>query len=351
MSRLFLDYNAGALDPGGLGNPNGLHEESRHADILISRARDQVANLVGADPSEIFFFPSASLVNYFLITSFARVHTSPFEHPSVIKSISEFDSKNPTLVSCMLANNETGEIYNIEHFFSKFPNAKKHSDVSQAVGKIPVNLTAIADKTGLDFATISAQKIGGGKGSAALYIRGGKAGLKATTALKYRLFALGTPNAEAIRNFGAAADRAAKNIKKFKQHIRPMRDNLRARIQAEIPNIIMNTPAGATTELCSLPNTLDVSFPGAEGESIMLMLDAAGIATSTGSACATMDGKPSHVLMAMHKNEPTERAAEIAHGSIRFSFPPNAPPDTVDRIMNVLPNIIANLRAISTEVK
>jgi cysteine sulfinate desulfinase/cysteine desulfurase-like protein len=108
QSRLFHDYNAGALDSGNLGNPNGLHEESRQAASVLSHARARVARLVGASPGEIFFFPSASLANYFLITSFARVCCSPYEHPSVYKSISEFDSENPTLVSAMLANNETG---------------------------------------------------------------------------------------------------------------------------------------------------------------------------------------------------------------------------------------------------
>ncbi|MDR0979848.1 MAG: aminotransferase class V-fold PLP-dependent enzyme [Candidatus Nomurabacteria bacterium] len=381
MSRLFLDYNAGApmlpeakraaeqaLD--AYGNPNGLHEESRIAAQIINRARTSVAKLVGAEPSEIFFFPSASLVNYFLLTSFPRVYCPPYEHPSILKSICEPDSQNPALISAMLANNETGEIYNIEHIFAKFPHAKKHSDISQAVGKIPVNLGSAGDPTSqptnplanIDFATISSQKIGGGKGAAALFIRGGTPALKATKALKYRLFALGTPNVAAIAAFGAAAEQANQTIQQFQSRVQTLRDELRRRIQAEIPDVVINTPAA------SLPNTLDVSFLGAEGESIMLMLDHHGIATSTGSACATADGKPSHVLMAMYAHLkgksseawplgsalPTERREnrrlsleEIAHGSIRFSFPPDTPQDATDRIMAVLPNIIKKLRSIS----
>jgi cysteine desulfurase len=351
--RLFLDYNAGApflpearsaifRTPGIYGNPNGLHEESRHAANIIERAREQVAKLIGAKPGEIFFFPSASLANYFLITSFDRVLASSVEHPSIIESISTKNPANPTLVSHMLANNETGEIYNIEHIFTNYPNAKKHSDLSQAVGKIPVKIEALAQASHLDFATLSSQKIGGGKGTAALYIRGGDQALKELPELKHRLFALGTPNTMAIASFGAAAESAHNLPDTFARKIKPLRDNLRARIESEIPDIIINTPSH------SLPNTLNVSFLGAEGESVMLMLDAHGIATSTGSACATTSGKPSHVLMAMYHNLPETESAEIAHGSIRFSFPPDAPADSVDRVMQALPDIIKKLRGIST---
>jgi len=350
--RLFLDYNAGApLLPEArtamlqtvhlCGNPNGLHEEARHASMIIERARDQVAKLVGAKPDEIFFFPSASLANYFLITSFERVLAPPFEHPSVVKSISTPNPKNPTLVSHLLANNETGEIYNIEHFFAQFPAAKKHTDISQAAGKVPIDLSTLARQTGLDFATISSQKIGGGKGAAALYVRGGDAALKLVVALKYRLFALGTPNVSAIAGFGAAAEKAYSTVVRFSTKIQPLRDTLRTRIQREIPNVIINTPSH------SLPNTLNVSFPGAEGESAMLMLDNLGLAVATGSACTTMDGAPSHVLMAMYKHLPPTEAAEIAHSSLRFSLAPDSPPDTVGRIMQALPGVIAKLRNMS----
>ncbi|MCL2001824.1 aminotransferase class V-fold PLP-dependent enzyme [Candidatus Saccharibacteria bacterium] len=347
--RLFLDYNAGApLLPEAraaalqtmqiYGNPNGLHEESRHASAVILRAREQVARLINAHPEEIFFFPSASLANYFLVTSFARVRASPFEHPSIIKSISESDSVRPTLVSHMLANNETGEIYNIEHFYSNYPSAKKHSDLSQAVGKIPIDI----QKLNLDFATISSQKIGGGKGSAALYIRGGDSALKEVKPLKYRLYALGTPNVVAIASFGAAADKAYESAVRFNTKIQPLVAALHARIQSEIPNSVINTPVR------SLPNTLNVSFPGAEGESIMLMLDARGVAVSTGSACTTTDGAPSHVLMAMYQDKSEAEAAELAHSSIRFSFSPDSPSDSVERVMAVLPGVIAQLRGFST---
>ncbi|MCL2038538.1 aminotransferase class V-fold PLP-dependent enzyme [Candidatus Saccharibacteria bacterium] len=317
-SRLYLDYNAGALDPHG--NPNGLHQESRQAHAAIEHARVQVATAIGADPHEIFFFPSASLANYFLAQDF-HLLPSPFEHPSIIQSISKTDDKNPTLVSHMLANHETGEIYNIEH--------AQHSDLSQAFGKIPLNVRTL----GLDFATLSAQKIGAGKGAAALYVRGGK----------YKLpHALGTPNTAAIVSFGEAAEATPETIQQFQQHVKPLRDQLRTRIIAEIPDVIINTPQES-----SLPNTLHVSFLGAEGESIMLMLDHHGIATSTGSACTTSDGKPSHVIMALHQDKSPAEAAEIAHSSIRFSFPPDAPADTARRIMAALPAVITKLRGIA----
>jgi len=319
------------------GNPNGMHEESRHASMVIERARDQVAKLVSAKPNEIFFFPSASLANYFLVTSFKHVLTSPFEHPSILKAIEGVTSAQPELTSHLIASNETGEIYDVERFFARHPDAKKHSDMSQAVGKIPINLGALSRDIGLDFATISSQKIGGGKGAAALYARQGKLPLS----LIKKLFALGTPNASAIASSGAAAEKAYSTVVRFESKIKPLRDQLRSRIQSDISNVVINTPSN------SLPNTLNVSFPGAEGESIMLLLDHSGVAVSTGSACTTSDSAPSHVLMSLYKDLSRDQAAEIAHSSIRFSFPPDAPADSVDRIMHVLPDIITKLRGIS----
>ena len=268
------------------------------------------------------------------------------------------------LVSIMLANNETGEILDIaevvarakkdaetdwpEMFDKKndwgkpLVTVKKggyvHSDLTQALGKIPIDVKSL----GLDYATLSAHKIGGPLGVGALYVRKG---------VPFKPLIIGgnqenkrrggTYNAVGIVGFGTAVERVLEDqsLEKYDTKIRKMRDTLTKRILAKIPGSSLNTDIAPGA---SLPNILNVSFRAAEGESIQLYLDAEGIIVSTGSACAAGDTKPSHVLMAKTGD------AEIAHSSIRFSFGLENTMADVDRVMEILPSIINRLQQMST---
>ncbi len=190
----------------------------------------------------------------------------------------------------------------------------------------------------MDYATLSGHKIYAPKGIGALYVkkstpietfvRGGhqEHGLRA-----------GTYNGPSIAAYGYAAELAKKELAQYETHTRALRNRLRDGLLERIPNIKVN---GHPEKV--LPNTLDVSFPGAEGESILLHLDLLGVAVSTGSACASGSLEPSHVLMA------TGLGPELAHGSIRFSLGKYTKQDEIDYILDVFPPVIEKLRKMST---
>ena len=234
----------------------------------------------------------------------------------------------------MLANNETGDILNIPHE----KDAYVHSDLTQAFGKIPLNVHELD----LDYATFSAHKIGGPVGVGALYVRDGAPFepliIGGNQEMKRRG---GTYNTVGIVGFKAALEKIAseKSWELYDTKVRALRDKLAHKILARIPGSSLNTDLERGK---SLPNILNVSFQAAEGESIQLYLDAEGIIVSTGSACAAGDIKPSHVLMAKTGD------AEVAHSSIRFSFGLDSTEQDIKKVMAVLPGIIERLQNIST---
>jgi cysteine desulfurase len=211
-----------------------------------------------------------------------------------------------------------------------------HSDLTQVLGKLPIDVKAL----GLDYATFSAHKIGGPIGVGALYVKNG---------VPFKPLIIGgnqekkrrgtTYNTVGIIGFGAALKYLLdhKTWEIYDTKIRALRDELAGRILKEIPGSSLNTNLKN-----SLPNILNASFEAAEGESIQLYLDAEGIVVSTGSACASGDIKPSHVLMAKTGD------AEVAHSSIRFSFGLDNTEEDIDKVMAVLPGIIDRLQKIST---
>lgn len=347
-----------------LGNASALHSSGVSAKNIVESAREKVAKLIGADPDEIVFTSGGSEANNTIIHTFENenIIVSSIEHPSILEPAKKYakslivlpvnekgvvsstalqgqiSSTEKHLVSIMLANNEIGTIEPLEELFKKKPkNVFFHSDLTQAVGKIPVDVK----KLNLDYATISAHKLGGPIGIGALFIKKGspfvplilgghqESGKRAGT----------YPTAQ-IAGFGAAAEFALKNKTWaiYKERVAFLRNSLAKRILAEVPFSSLNTDLAN-----SLPNILNVSFEAAEGESIQLYLDLKqGIEVSTGSACASGDGKPSHVIMAQ-KND-----AEIAHSSIRFSLAPETTEADIDVVMETLPEIIKNLQSIST---
>jgi cysteine desulfurase len=385
MRKVYVDYNATTPlrpevktamteDLEIFANASSMHTSGRTARTRIEQARTAVKKLIGAGDGTIVFTSGGSEANNtvfqtmrHLIDSNTSLNKNEFlttaiEHPCVMNSalnlkksgfkvnilpvdeygklkINELEKAlnvKTLFVSVMAANNEIGTIQDIKEITAlvKKAGAYMHIDAVQAVGKIPVN----ADDLGVDYLTISAHKIYGPKGVGALYARKGapifplihgghqEDGLRA-----------GTYNNIGILGFGKAAELAACEVERYGREITVLRDKLRQGLTEKIPNIKIN---GHPVDV--LPNTLNVSFPGAEGESILLSMDMQGIEASTGSACASGSLEPSHVLMA------TGLKPELAHGSIRFSLGWGITESDIDYIIETLPPIIARLRAMST---
>jgi len=385
--RVYIDYNATTpLRPevkaallenmDTYGNASSMHASGRLAHARIEQAREAVEKLIGAGRRTVFFTSGGSESNNTVFQAMRRLAspenraqpgrvefiTTAIEHPCVLNSAKHLQengftvhflpvdkygkvlmdalkkalSEKTLLVSVMTANNEIGVIQDIKEIaaLAKAAGAWTHTDATQAVGKIPVDV----DDLGVDYLTMSAHKIYGPKGIGALYARKGaplfplihgghqEDGLRA-----------GTYNNLGIIGFGRAAELAAGEITRYGAEIAALRDRLRDGLTAAIPHITIN---GHPTD--ALPNTLSVSFPGAEGEAILLSMDLMGIEASTGSACASGSLEPSHVLMA------TGVGPELAHGSIRFSLGWGIGADDIDYIVKVLPPIIARLRAMAS---
>ena len=322
-------------------NASALHTPGHLAMNQIENARELLAQIINADPSEIIFTSGASESNNTVIRTFEghKIITSPLEHHSIIEAAKALGGdEKPALYSYMLANNEIGEYLPLKDAVVKAHKAGDfvHSDLTQVLGKAPVDIKAL----GLDYATFSAHKIGGPIGVGALYIKSGapfKPLIIGGNQEKKRRGS--TYNTVGIVGFGAALKYLIdhKTWEIYDTKIRALRDELAKRILKEIPGSSLNTDLKN-----SLPNILNASFEAAEGESIQLYLDAEGIIVSTGSACASGDIKPSHVLMAKTGD------AEVAHSSIRFSFGLDNTREDIDKVMQVLPGIIDRLQKIST---
>jgi cysteine desulfurase len=322
-------------------NASALHTPGHLSMNKIEETRELLAQLINADPSEIIFTSGASESNNTVIRTFEghKIITSPLEHHSIIEAARVLGgNEKPALYSYMLANNEIGEFLPIADVVKKAhkEGGFVHSDLTQVLGKLPIDVKALD----LDYATFSAHKIGGPIGVGALYVKNG---------VPFKPLIIGgnqekkrrgtTYNTAGIIGFGAALKYLLdhKTWEIYDTKIRALRDELAQRILEEIPGSSLNTDLKN-----SLPNILNASFEAAEGESIQLYLDAEGIVVSTGSACASGDIKPSHVLMAKTGD------AEVAHSSIRFSFGLDNTEEDIGKVMAVLPGIIDRLQKIST---
>jgi cysteine desulfurase len=392
--KVYVDYNAttplnetvktAMIDDFAIyGNASSMHASGRLARARLEDARSNAAALIGAESREIIFTSGGSESNNTVFQTMRRlvergavdgkpsvrneIITTAIEHPCVLNSANFLQEMGFTvtflpvdmygkikidvlkaalndrtlLVSVMAANNEIGTIQDIKEIaaLAKSAGAFVHTDAVQAVGKMPVDVK----EWGVDYLTMSAHKIYGPKGVGALYIRG-RGGRQAAP-----LFPLihgghqedglraGTYNNLGVFGFGKAAEIAKQRVAEYEKTFSPLRDHLREGLVKRVPNIAVN---GHPTDV--IPNTLNVSFPGAEGESILLALDLAGIEASTGSACASGSLEPSHVIMAIGA-EP-----ELAHGSIRFSLGWGVAQEAIDYIIETLPPIIERLRSMST---
>jgi len=350
------------------GNPSSMHFFGGHVGRKIKDAREKVAASIGARPEEIIFTSCGTESNNTAIRAAIvsnpdkkQIVTTRVEHPAVknlcedlakrgypvtflpvdrqgrldLDTLDASLSENTAIVSIMWANNESGVLFPIEQIAQKVKSKGIvfHTDAVQAVGKIPVDVTAVD----VDMLSISGHKLHAPKGVAALYVKRGT---------KYSPLLIGghqesgrrggTENAASIIGFGKACELAGAHLDEMATRVCGLRDKLESEIQCRIPDTIVNG-GGAIR----LPNTTSIGFQYVEGESILLMLDQFGICASSGSACTSGSLEPSHVLRAMGV------PFTSAHGSIRFSLDRYSTEEEIDFILEKLPPIISRLRRIS----
>jgi len=350
------------------GNPSSIHTFGRQVSSKMDLARERVASILGADTSEIVFTSCGTESNNYAIHSSLEAHpdkkhvvTTKVEHPAVLNVCKYFGKNgyevtelgvnndgmldldelrdsirdNTAIVSIMHANNETGVIFPIEEI-AKIVKEKGvifHCDAVQAIGKIPVNLK----NSNIDLLSMSGHKLHAPKGVGVLFIRKG-----------VRIDPLiigghqednrrsGTENVPYIIGLGKACEIAEGFVKEEQTEVRRLRDKLEKGIKDQLTHVAIS---GENSE--RLPNTSNVSFEYVEGEATLLLLDMAGIATSSGSACTTGSAEPSHVLQAMGIPPVTSR------GTIRFSLSRYSTEDEVDYILEKLVPIVKRLQTLS----
>lgn len=361
------------------GNASSLHSIGQDAKQLMESARESVAKVLGANPSEIVFTGSGTEADNIAIQGAAfamkkkgnHVITSNIEHPAVkntvkylesfgfettevpvdedgiimIDKLEEAITPQTTLITVMYANNEIGTIQPIAEIgeIATRNGIIFHTDAVQAFGKIPIN----PETDGFHLLSASAHKIYGPKGVGLLYIKNGGT-LKGVG--KYiqpiiqgggheRGFRSATENVPGIVGFAKACEIAMESMDTEGERERKLRDELMAGI-LEIEDTTIN---GHRTR--RLPNNVNASFNHVEGESLLLRLDMAGYECSTGSACSSHDLKASHVLTAIGCDP------EIAHGSLRITLGRSTEDETISSFLADLEEIVAGLRSISSTWK
>lgn len=374
------------------GNASSAHQFGREAREAVEKARGQVANFLGCEPREIIFTSCATESNNLAIKGVVRkmrqtlrqaqgdnfkphIITSAIEHHCVlhackalekdglveitylpvnkeglveVKEVEKAIKENTVLISIMYANNEIGTIQpieEIEELIKKINKVRKQDDSSTSSGQVYFHVDAVqainyldcnVEKLGADFLSLSAHKFYGPKGVGALYIRKGTpiARIQDGGEQEFKLRS-GTYNTPGIVGLGKAISMANYQSEETKR-IKDLKDKLVANVLKNIPNCRLN---GSVEK--RLSNNANFSFPGAEGEAILLSLDLEGIAVSTGSACASENLNPSHVLTALGLGP------EDSHSSIRFTLGKYTTEHDIDYVLEVLPRVIDRLRKIS----
>ncbi|MGI8426655.1 MAG: cysteine desulfurase family protein [Actinomycetota bacterium] len=355
------------------GNPSSVYAAGREAKKGLEEAREQMAEAIGAQPSEIVFTGGGTEADNLALKGAAlkasggrppgkpmRVVATSIEHHAVLHSVDwlerlgfdvQLANSRPNglvdvdhlaslitpetiLVSVMLVNNEVGTIQPLREI-SALVRAKSralvHTDAVQALGKIPVDVVDLQ----VDLAAFSAHKLGGPKGTGALFVRR-KTPLEAVIhgGGQERDLRSGTPNVAGIVGLAAAAKIAAKEVEEESERLAKLRDRLQADLTASVAGIQVNA-----ADAPRISGTLNVCVNGVEGESLLLMLDRAGIWASSGSACQSGSLDPSHVLKAMGIPK------QVALGSLRLSLGRGSTDDDVDQAMAQLPPIVERLRS------
>lgn len=376
--RIYLDYNASAplrdsvrarMDEVASrcwGNPSSTHREGREAKAVVEDARERIAAAIGAEPTEILFTSGGTEADNLAVfgcapaerTKYPRVITSRIEHAAVLNACRRLPGlgvhvsyvacdenarvapdgvramldEDVILVSVMHANNETGAIQPVAEIAALAHSAKAvmHTDAVQSLGRIPVNVRDL----GVDLLSISGHKIGGPKGTGALYVRTGVPFVPLMQGGHQEWDRRpGTENVAGIAGLGLAVTEAVREQAAESARQARLRIALWDGLRTSVSGIELN---GTVDH--SLPNTLNVSFEGVDGEAAMIALDLAGMAVSTGSACTVGAVEPSHVLEAMCYGR------ERCQGAIRISIGYRTTDEEIRRTVEALPPVVARLR-------
>ncbi len=382
MNRIYFDHSAttpvdkevaaAAMEymTEKIGNASSIHSFGREARKAVDEAREKVASLIGAaTANEIFFTSGGTEGDNLAIKGVAfanrkkgnHIITSAIEHHAILHTceylekygftvtylpVDEYgmvrleDLRNAItdktiLISIMLANNEVGTIQPVREIgqLAREKGIYFHTDAVQAVGNYPINV----QEMNIDLLTMSGHKFHAPKGIGALYVRRGVR----IEAVQHgggheRNLRAGTENVPGIVGLGKAAEIAQRDMAKKTAYLAKLRDRIISEVMAKIPHVKLN---GHPTE--RLPGNANFSFLFVEGESLLLNLDLKGIAASSGSACTSGSLDPSHVLLAMGLTH------EVAHGSLRVTLGKDNTEADVEYFLEVLPDILDRLRAMS----
>ncbi len=381
MTRVYLDNNATTRVDARVvekmlpyfsdefGNASSTHVFGSEVADAVRSARRSVQTLLGAahDHEIVFTSGGTEADNAAIMAGLSAVEgrdeivTSAVEHPAILSVIEHLQARGVTahiigvdscgrldmeafrkalgpktaLVSIMWANNETGTLFPVKELaeLAHEAGALFHTDAVQAAGKTPIELKS----TRIDFLSLSAHKIHGPKGIGALYVR---KGTKFTPLIRgghqERTRRGGTENTPGIIGFGAAAEIVLTALAEEAAKVGALRDRLERRILEEIGECVVSGDLENR-----LPNTANIAFFDIEGEAVLSHLNRAGVAASTGSACTAGSNEPSHVLRAM------DVPPRALNGAIRFSLSRDNCEADVDRVMEVLPGVVAKLRDIA----
>lgn len=361
------------------GNASSIHYFGQQAKAAVDKARHQVAHLIGSRPNEIVFTSGGTEANNLAIKGIvdnapagSHIVTSAIEH-SAVKNVCEdlekqgyritylpvYDSgiiriedlraaidDETVLISVMAANNEIGTLQPIEEIGKLVKELRAsgrkiwfHTDAVQAAGKTPLNVEEI----GCDLLSMSAHKLYAPKGVGALYVRRGvRLHPQNIGGHQERERRGGTESVPNIVAFGKACELAAEQMASESSELRKLRDELESKVGELIPDIIYNGDRERR-----LPNISNISFRSIEGEGLLINLDMQGIAVSTGSACSSGSLEPSPVIRALAKDSSEADVDEDrARGAIRFSLGRNNSNADIQRLLEVLPTAVQNLRAL-----
>lgn len=385
MKRIYLDYAATtpthpevvkAMLPyftEDFGNPSSIYHDGQKAKAALDEARAGVASFIGARDDEIIFTSGGTEGDNLALIGVAfanerkgnHIITSSIEHHAVLETckflerrgfsvtylpvdkyglvdpedVKKAISDRTILISVMHANNEVGTIEPVAEIgrIAKENGIYLHSDAVQTVGHIPINVNEL----NVDLLSMSAHKLCGPKGVGALYVR------KGTKLVPYlyggqqeRRRRAGTENIPGIVGFGKAVAIARREMGPEAIRLTSLRDRLISGFQKLVDHISLNGHPSNR-----LPNNVNISVDFVEGESMCMSLDLEGISASTGSACSSSSLEPSHVLVAMGLSH------ERAHGSLRFTLGKWTTEEEIDRVLEVLPRVVARLRAMSPLMK
>ncbi len=352
------------------GNPSSLYDKGLESKDAVTHAREQVADLINAKPSEVYFTAGGTESDNWALFGTAEklkskgnhIITTKIEHHAILhscaylekegyevtyldidkdgrislKQLEEAITDKTILISIMLVNNEIGTVQPIKEAaaIAKKHGVLFHTDAVQGLGNVDIDVKDM----GVDMMSMSSHKIYGPKGSGALYIRKGVMidNYLHGGAQENRRRA-GTENLTGIVGFGKAAELAKANFKGHVEHCSSLRNYLKDRIISEIPDTYVN----GTMENRH-PGNLNITFKYIEGESILLLLNQFGISVSTGSACSSTSLEPSHVLTALGV------PVEMIHGTVRFTVGDFTTKEDIDYVVDNLKKIVARLREISS---